>query len=276
MICFGSSSLKRSQVSASRCFESSAASRASWRRDSMSRYISRTLSDHWTIASRSSFWILPSVRRQRSFVSSRISSALAEVARLLELLLVDRRDELEVVLVDLRLLDEQPVEDTVDVLREGALLRPGRLRELLVEPLQRLPDLDGDGRHRLQLLRGQPAIVADRGVADELADLLRVFGRDLVRNLDEELGDELPRFLEWRDALLLGPVGEAAGPELVVLIEVPLLALREELAAALEPVLERSECLVAVDVDALLLGLDLAFEVVQVLLPLSDVDSGDD
>ncbi len=77
MICFGSSSLKRSHVSARRCFESSDASRASWRRDSMSRYISRTLSDHWTIASWSSFWILPSVRRQRLSVSSRMSSALA-------------------------------------------------------------------------------------------------------------------------------------------------------------------------------------------------------
>jgi hypothetical protein len=40
----------------------------------MSRYISRTFSAHWTSASRSSFWIFPSVRRQRSFVLSRISS----------------------------------------------------------------------------------------------------------------------------------------------------------------------------------------------------------
>ena len=79
----------------------------------------------------------------------------------------------------------------------------------------------------------------------------------LLRDLDEELGDELPRLLERRDALLLGPVGEAAGPELVVLVEVPLLALREVLAAALQPVLERGERLVAVDVDPLLLGLDL-------------------
>ena len=38
-------------------------------------YISRTFSAHWTIASRSSFWILPSVRRQRSLTSSRRSWA---------------------------------------------------------------------------------------------------------------------------------------------------------------------------------------------------------
>src|SRR5262249_13332491 len=38
------------------------------------------------------------------------------------------------------------------------------------------------------------------------------------------------------------------------------------------PILERGERLVAVDVDLLLFGLDLAFEVVQVLLALRDVD----
>jgi hypothetical protein len=41
----------------------------------MSRYISRTFRAHWTRASRSSFWIRPSVRRQRSFARSRIVSA---------------------------------------------------------------------------------------------------------------------------------------------------------------------------------------------------------
>ena len=76
--------------------------------------------------------------------------------------------------------------------------------------------------------------------------------------------------------LLLGPVGQAAGPELVVLVEVPLRALREVRAAPLEPVLERGERLVAVDVDALLLRLDLALEVVQVLLALRHVDRGHD
>ncbi len=74
-ISFGSSSRNRSQVCSRRRTESTAASRASSRRDSMSRYISRTFSDHCTIASRSSFEIFPSVRRQRSFASSRTSDS---------------------------------------------------------------------------------------------------------------------------------------------------------------------------------------------------------
>ena len=69
--------------------------------------------------------------------------ALAEVARLLDELLVDAGHELLVVLVDLRLLDEQAVEHAVDVLRDRALLRAGRLGEVLVEALERLADLDG-------------------------------------------------------------------------------------------------------------------------------------
>ena len=70
---FGSSSRNSCHVCSRRRTESTAASRASSRRDSMSRYISRTFSAHWMIASRSSFWMRPSVRRHRSFVSSRMS-----------------------------------------------------------------------------------------------------------------------------------------------------------------------------------------------------------
>src|SRR4029453_15850038 len=88
--------------------------------------------------------------------------------------------------------------------------------------------------------------------------------------------DELTRLLEGRKPLLLGPVGEAASPELVVLVEVPLLALREVLAAALETVLQGAERLLAVDVDPPVLGRDLFPEVVQVLLPRVVVDRGDD
>src|SRR5213076_3407018 len=58
--------------------------------------------------------------------------------------------------------------------------------------------------------------------------------------------------------------------------EVPLLALREELAAASEPVLERGERLVAVDVDPLALRLDLVLELVEVGRALLDVDRRDD
>src|SRR5205823_3483128 len=75
-------------------------------------------------------------------------------------------------------------------------------------------------RNRLELARGEPAVVADRRVADELADLLGVLGRDLLGDLDEEPADEHTRVLKGRQRLLLGPVREAAGPEVVVLVEV--------------------------------------------------------
>ena len=38
-------------------------------------------------------------------------------------------------------------------------------------------------------MRGLRAVVADRGVANELADLLRVLGRDLRYELDEETAE---------------------------------------------------------------------------------------
>src|SRR5205823_12086212 len=62
-------------------------------------------------------------------LESLTEETLAEAARLLELLLVDVLDELDVVLVHLRLLVEQTVENPVDVLRQGALLRAARLGE---------------------------------------------------------------------------------------------------------------------------------------------------
>ena len=127
--------------------------------------------------------------------------------------------------------------------------------ELLLERRDRGEHLLGRERDLVELARRQPAVVADRGVADELADLLRVLGRDLADELDEQAADEAARVLERREPLLLGPVREPAGPEVVVLVEVPLLALREELAPARETVLERGERLVAVDVDPLRLGL---------------------
>src|SRR6185295_91074 len=81
---------------------------------------------------------------------------------------------------------------------------------------------------------------------------------------------------ERRQALLLGPGREAAAPELVVLVEVPLLALREVVTAAGEPVLERGELLIAVDVDALGLAPDLVLEIGEVGRTLLVVDRGDD
>src|SRR5262249_2849859 len=113
-------------------------------------------------------------------------------------------------------------------------------------------------------------------VPDQLADLLRVLRRDLVRDLDEHLPGELAHLLDRRHGLLLGPVRQASAPEVVVLVEVPLLALREVLAAALEAVLQRGEGLLPVDVDLLRLRLDLVLEVVQVLLARLGVHGRDD
>ncbi len=110
---------------------------------------------------------------------------LAEVARLLEILEVDARGERSILLVQL-VAGEQAVDDAVEVLRDRTLLRAGRLRELLLEWGDRREDLLGGGRDLVELARRQPAVVADRRVADELADLLRVLGRDLPDELDEE------------------------------------------------------------------------------------------
>ena len=164
----------------------------------------------------------------------------------------------------------------VDVLRDGALLRAGRLVLLLAKRLEGCPDLLGRRGDLLELARRQLAVVADRRVADELADLLRVLGRDLRDQLDEQAVDELARVLERREHLLLGPGREPAGPEVVVLVEALVLAVGEVGTPPGEPVLERGEPFVAIDVDALDLGLHLVFEVVQVLCPSLDVDARDD
>src|SRR5207247_4080244 len=67
-----------------------------------------------------------------------------------------------------------------------------------------------------------------------------------------------------------------AGPEVVVLVEALVLALGEVVAAPLQPVLQRGERLLAVDLDPLGLALDLVLEVVQVLLPRGHIDRRDD
>src|SRR5207244_5289785 len=61
----------------------------------------------------------------------------------------------------------------------------------------------GRGGDDLELARRQAPVVADRGVANELADLLRVLGRDLGDELDEEPAHERTRVLERRQRLLL-------------------------------------------------------------------------
>ena len=201
--------------------------------------------------------------------------AVAEVPCLLEILGVDARDELCVVALELA-AREQRLLDLLDVLGDRALLGAGRLARVLEQLPEGLLHLDRGSRDLLELTVREPAVVTDRGAANELADLLRVLGRDLVGDVDEHAADEPAGVLERRDALLLGPVVQAADPELVVLVEVALLALGEVLAAALEAVLERCERLLAVDVDPLVLGVDLVLEVVQVLLPCLVVHRRDD
>src|SRR5262249_57443773 len=117
----------------------------------------------------------------------------------------------------------QAMGDAVDVFGGRALLRAGRLLGLLLERRAGGLDLLGRCSDRLELARRQAPVVADRGVANELADLLRVLGRDLGDELDEEPAHERAGILERRQRLLLGPGRETAGPEVVVLVEVPLL-----------------------------------------------------
>src|SRR6476620_1720480 len=200
---------------------------------------------------------------------------VAEVARAIEVLHVDPLDELRVLFADLVAVEKR-IEDAIDVLRDRALLRADGLRLLLEERIEPLQDLLGGRGDVLELTRSELAVVANRRIADELADLLRVFRRDLPDEVGEHLAGELACFLERRHRLLLGPVRETARPEVVVLVEALVLALREVVAVPLEPVLESGERLLAVDLDALGLGLHLVLEVVQVLLPRGDVDSGDD
>ncbi len=204
-----------------------------------------------------------------------LQQAVTEVARLLEVLEVDVRDERLIVLDDL-VAHEQRVDDAVDVLGDRALLGAGGLAELLLERRDRGENLLGRGRDLLELARRELAVLADRRVADELADLLRVLGRDLGHQLDEHAADELARVLERRQRLLLGPGREPARPEVVVLVEAFLGAVREVRAAAGEALLEVGELLVAVDVDALGLGLDLVLEVDEVALARLVVDVRDD
>ena len=86
----------------------------------------------------------------------------AEVARLLEVLLLDAGDELGVLALEL-LAREERVAHLVHVLRDRALLGAGRLVRLLGERRERLEDLDGGVADRLRVARGEPPVVADGG-----------------------------------------------------------------------------------------------------------------
>ena len=162
------------------------------------------------------------------------------------------------------------------MLRDRALLRARRLRELAPQRSKCGLDLDGGRGHRLDLAGSDPAILARRRLPDELADAPRVLRRDRLRELHEDAAAESADLLEGRESGLLGPVREPAGPEVVVLVEVALLAGGEVVAPPREPVVERGESLVAVEVDPLALAGDLVLEVGEILLPLLAIDLRDD
>ena len=71
------------------------------------------------------------------------------------------------------------------------------------------------------------------------------------------------------ERLVLGPVREAARPELVVLVEALVLRGRQECTPPGEAPVEGDQLLVAIDVDLLRLALDLVFEVGEVLARFS-------
>src|SRR5207245_10565478 len=82
--------------------------------------------------------------------------------------------------------------------------------------------------------------------------------------------------LRRRERLLRAPVVEPANPEVVVLVEVALLACGEEVPTAGEPVFEGDELFVAVEIDLLGLSTDLLFEIGEIRGALLVVDRGDD
>src|SRR4029079_18939677 len=97
-----------------------------------------------------------------------------------------------------------------------------------------------------------------------------------LREPGEDPAGHRARLVERGKHLVLGPVGQAAGPELVVLVEALVLALMEERATARKALVERGELLVAVDVDLLGLAEDLVLEIDEIGRALLAVDAGDD
>src|SRR5258705_1240304 len=110
------------------------------------------------------------------------------------------------------------------MLGDRALLRPGRVRQFAAQRRERNLDLDGGRSDRLDLAGRQPAILARRGLANQLADAPRVLRRDRLGQLHEDATAESANVVERRKNAFLGPVRQPAGPEVVVLVEVLLLA----------------------------------------------------
>ena len=101
----------------------------------------------------------------------------------------------------------------------------------------------------------------------ELAHLLRVLAADAGREVAEQAVGQLAGVVE-DEALLLGPGAQHARPVLVVVVEALPAAGHEELAAALEALLDEADLLGPLLLELLALGQDLPLEVVQVGLAL--------
>ena len=217
--------------------------------------------------------LIRSLRRES--VDKLAKQSVSESACLLQVLLVDPGDELSVIALEIG-AGEQRLEHLVDVLADRTLLRAGGLVRLGHEWRERIAYLNGSLADGVELAGSEITVVTDRRLSNELPDLLRVFCRHLGRDVHEDAADELPSLVGWRQCLLLGPGEKSACPELVVLVEVLLLALREEVTTTGQPLLECGQRLVTIDVDSLGLGPNLVLEICEICGPLLVVDLRDD
>ena len=196
--------------------------------------------------------------------------AIADLSRLVEVLRVDPRRQLGVVRRELGTVASASV-SRWRCFVIAPFFEPGRSLELRAERVEGLVDLLGRGGDGLDLARGELAVLTRRRLADELTDLLRVLGRQRLR----ELGKMPPASCRvssrvgssWSSAQLLRPRVQNSSSS-SKFFSFP----REILSPPREALLDREDVLVAVDVDLLRLAAHLVLEVGQVLRPLLEVD----
>ena len=178
--------------------------------------------------------------------------ALADLARLVEVLHVDARRRARRPRSSSSVPERSASTSLLTCFVSAPFLEPDASSSSARSGCERLLDLLRGGRDLLVLARGELAVGARRGRPDELADLLR---SPRSRRCSRAPGRCPSRAVRTSSsvgsACSSAQLFEAAGPEVVVLVEALVLALGEVVAAALEPLLERGERLVAVDVDLL-------------------------
>jgi len=150
-------------------------------------------------------------------------------------------DQLDVVLVDLGLLVEQAVEDSVMCFVSAPFFEPLAFASCLFRGasacriwIATLPTVSSSFAVSLRSSRMAAFRTDSRSFFESSVVILG-------RHLDEQAADELACLLERREACSSAQLERRRVPEVVVLVEVPLLALGEVLPAALEPVLERDK-----------------------------------